>query len=56
MGRLLLLGFVFFGFSVTGCETIHTQTAPDDAYNIRKPANTTRAVRQEDTVIIERVY
>jgi len=39
-----------------GCETVRTLDAPADSYNIRKPADTTRPIRQEDTVIIERIY
>lgn len=50
---ILLAGFGFFGF---GCETVRTLDAPADATNIRKPADTTKPVRVEEGVIIERVY
>ncbi len=40
----------------TGCQTVRTTETPQDAYGIRKPADATRQVGQDENVIIERVY
>lgn len=58
MKKFFFFGLICFGFTLlnSGCETVRTLDAPDDAYNIRKPADTTRAVKQEEGVLIERVY
>jgi len=58
MKKGILFVLVLFGVSILamGCETVRTLDAPADSYNIRKPADTTRPIRQEDTVIIERIY
>ena len=56
MKKKMGVAFLFCGilFLAVGCETVRTYSAPDDAYGIRKPADTTRAVEQEDVIILER--
>lgn len=54
MKKVLFLGASLVVIcALNGCQTVETLHAPADAYNIRKPADTTKPVRQTDTTIIE---
>lgn len=58
MKKLMTSSFVVLAVALlaTGCQTVRTTETPDDAYGIRKPADATRQVGQEENVIIEHVY
>lgn len=54
MKKTILFAAAFVALLVAGgCQTVETLKAPPDAYNIRKPADTTKPVSQTETTIIE---
>lgn len=58
MKKLMTSSFVVLAVALlaTGCQTVRTTETPEDAYGIRKPADATRQIGQDENVIIERVY
>ena len=54
MKKILSVAAVAALAAIAGCKTVETVHAPADAYNIRKPADTTKVTGQSGYTIIER--
>jgi len=55
MKRYLWVGmWALLSLVTVGCETVETVHKPADAYDIRKPADTTRATSRTEGIVIER--